>query len=213
MPYHPNIPRLLTPGSTYRMAPGTVEYVIERRDLPDAVVPTGHVAVADPLGGASRRLPTPLEPGKYPLIAWVASRRRNGDEMDRRVAALQLLVHDAPVARWELTGAPESLADLGDTEYVGLTVDTGRVAVSDVTALDALSTWDERRTSQTFGVRPGRTDPVPGIVETVVDGTEGANVVAVGSGWGDGVYPVFACFDDTERFTGYVIDFMVVPEP
>ncbi|GAA4899936.1 uncharacterized protein DUF4241 [Stackebrandtia albiflava] len=213
MPYHPDLAGLLIPGSEHPDPDAGYHYVVRPHALPDAVLPSGRVAACDPLVscGDAEPLEFRVPPGRYPLVAWVASTVRDGVEYGHRVTALQMRVHDAPIHHWRLDGDAARTASLGESEFTGFPVDAGCAALSDVVALRALHGWDEEDVEDVFMPEAPEVPGVPGSASAVTDHDTGANVVIVGSGWGDGVYPVFACFDDTERFTGYVIDFMVVP--
>lgn len=213
MAYHPDLLRLLNPGSRYTEPDSGLQFVIERHRLSDVVLPTGQVTACDPLAAGSDAPPLPVEvpPGRYPLQAWVASHIDGDQEIDRRVAALQLVTRDVPIARWELAAEPEQIAELGDGSYLGFGVDAGCATLSDPVALQALDQWDYDRVEDTFIPLEFPERPVPGAIEAVTDPASGANVIVVSSGWGDGIYPTFVCYGASGEFCGYVIDFLVTP--
>ncbi|MEJ2579170.1 MAG: DUF4241 domain-containing protein [Kineosporiaceae bacterium] len=210
-PYSPDLDRLLTPGMTYRSK--AIEYLVQSHPAGGLVLPTGRVVASDALLAFTRPFTVTVDPGTYSTIAWVVVLSENGEYRGRRVAALQLVVRDAPVARWEpalLDG--ESPEKLKSGQFFGYPVDTGMGCLGDLTALRGLATWDEDRLDRVLN-SCGESDwaPVPCLVSTVTDEATGANIVAVASGWGDGTYPTLVGYTDNDQVACFVTDFMVVP--
>lgn len=211
--YLPDLDRLLSTTSEYTDEDGT-KYAIERYELGDLVLPTGRVVAGEPMMLTEGMVPfeVPLEPGRYPVVAWVAALSDAGVVSQRRVAALQLVARDEPAARWKpaLTTGQE-LAELEDDDaYFGYPVDGGRGGLADLTTAQALAQWDFD--DLLTGLEAPEEDDEIGAVLTTVDKETGANIVAVHSGWGDGHYPTFAGYSATGELTALVTDFLVVPE-
>jgi len=208
--YQPDFDRLLRQGSTYVDEKG-VRYVIEAQPLDPVHLPTGQVVGCDPLvfddSGPFR---VRVNPGTYPLRAWVAVLYRDGVEEQRRTAALQLVIRDQPAVRWEpaLVGEQDS-SKLGDDEFYGYGVDAGAGTLADLVAVRALAEWDYDRLDEVY--IPAQLPPAPAAINAVTDADTGANVVAVTSGWGDGVYPTFIGYTAAGDVATFVTDFMVVP--
>ncbi|MFG2099496.1 DUF4241 domain-containing protein [Micromonospora echinaurantiaca] len=213
MPYAPDLHRLLTPGAHYADEHGT--YVIKAHPVDDVVLPTGQVVGCDPLVcPEAEPFTVTVPPGRYPARAWVAVVLRDGAEADRRVAALELVVHDEPAVRWELAlVGDQDAATLDDDGYFGFGVDAGTATLADPTALEVLSGWDYDQVEDVFIPAELPDAPVPGLITAVLDETSGANVVTVSSGWGDGCYGTWIGRTADDRITSFVIDFMVVPDP
>jgi hypothetical protein len=124
MPYLPDLDRTLTAG--LRVEAGDIGYVIESHDIGMVVLPTGRVVGCDPLVSRDQPFTEAVPPGTYPLRAWVAILDRDGVESQRRIAALQLIVSDAPTAAWTMAlTAGQDLTELGDDEFFGYGVDAG----------------------------------------------------------------------------------------
>ncbi|MEV0146188.1 MULTISPECIES: DUF4241 domain-containing protein [unclassified Nonomuraea] len=213
MAYTPDLERLLTPGAA--RVDGLVTYRIERHVIGDAVLPTGQVVGCDPLVGRDGAEPFTIQapPGRYPLVASVAVLYRDGVELQRRVAALQLVVRDRPADRWEpALVAGQSAAALGDEDLFGYTVDAGMGTLADLAAVRALAGWDHERVEDAYIVPDVPQAPVPGLVGAVVDQETGANVVTVETGWGDGVYPTFVGRTSAGEVSSFLTDFMVLPD-
>lgn len=215
MPYLPDLDRLLVDGTLH--ADGAERLRLVRHDLDPLVLPTGRLVACDPLvdpdAGAFVDV---LAPGAYPLVAWVADLLDGaGAVCDRRTAALQLLVPGAPVVRWEPArtedAGPEE--DLGPDEFVGYGVDSGTGCFADAGALAALARLDEDRLEAALLTEYDADAPVPWLARAVVDPATGAEVVALGSGWGDGVYPTFVGRDAHGAAVSFVTDFLVLPRP
>lgn len=211
MAYTPDFAKLLTPGSRYVGA--QTEYVIEVHPLDDAVLPTGRVVGCDPLVyPEAEPYTTAVPPGTYPVRAWVAVLHQDGQEWQRRNAALQLVIREEPVVRWEPALTPEDdPGTLGALEFFGYPVDAGTGTLADVTALRALATWDYERVEDVFIPAESPEVPVPGAISAVTVEGDGANVITVTSGWGDGAYPTFVGLTADGEVATFVTDFMVVP--
>lgn len=212
MPYTPDLDRLLTAGMRY--ADEVAQYVLESHQVGLVKLPTGQVVGCDPLtlGNVIEPFTVEVAPGEYPLHAWVAVMFRDGQESDRRTAALQLSIVDAPVTRWELALAMgQDLSELGETDFFGYGVDAGCGTLADMVALHALSEWEYERVDDVFIMAKWPYKPVPGVVAAVTDEATGANVVTVSSGFGDGVYPTFIGYTAAGQVACYVTDFLVVP--
>jgi hypothetical protein len=213
MPYTPDLDRLLCAGSEYVDDPDT--YRIERHQVTEVVLSSGHVVGCDPLVSATDTEPftVTVTPGRYPLVAWVAVLLTDAAERDRRVAALQLVIRDEPVAEWTMAlPAGNDLSSLGEDEFFGYPVDAGVGTLADVDALDALALWDDDETEDVFIPVDAPLAPVPGLVDAVTDDETGANVAIVYSGWGDGCYPTFVGYTASGEVAAFVTDFMVVPD-
>ena len=213
MPYAPDLNRLLTAGAKY--ADETHEYAIELHPAGDIAFPTGSVVGCDPLTSAGFASPftVSVTAGTYPLRLWVAVLYRDGAEEQRRVAAMQLVINDAPVARWEMALVDgQDLAGLDDESFFGYGVDAGVGTLADRAALDALAEWDFERIEETYIPAQYPLAPVPGgILSAVTDDATGANVTVINSGWGDGAYPTFIGYTASGEVGAFVTDFMVVP--
>jgi hypothetical protein len=213
MPYTPDFAQLLTPGAAFDAGRGRTA-AIEPVALDPAVLPTGRIVGCDPLvnPGADPYLVT-VPPGTYPLIAWVAVISENGKEYDRRVAALELRLGDAPVAAWEMAvdDADADVEVLDADGFYGYPVDAGCGTLADEAALRPLGEWDYDRTEDVLINEMDWEGVVPGLAAAVTDPGTGANVVLVGSGWGDGSYPTFIGRDASGAVVRYVTDFLVPP--
>ena len=190
-------------------------YVIEQYLVDDVVLPTGQVAGCNPLVNADEAPPFTVVvwAGRYPLRAWVAVLYQRGTEWQRRAAALQLAVRDDRAVRWEpALVAGQDPSALGEDAYFGYPVDAGAGTwpIWSLFARWPPGAASAPRRSTSRAQFPGA--PVPGAIGAVTDQQTGANVVTVGSGWGDGVYPTFVGYTANRDVATFVTDFMVVPE-
>ena len=211
--YLPDLNRLLTPGTKFPEE--DAEYVMESHPAGDVVCPTGHVVGCDPL-----TLPEPepftvdVVPGTYPLRAWVAVLQKDGAEWQRYVAALQLVIRDEPAVRWEpalLTG--QDLGDLEGDAFFGYPVDAGAGTLADTAAIIALAGWEYEQVDAAFIQQKLQDAPIPGgALPAVTDEKTGANVIAVTTGLGDGMYPTFVGYGESGEVTSFVTDFLVLPQ-
>lgn len=210
MPYVPDLGTLLTAG--YRAERDGIAYVVEPGELGPVVLPTGKVVGCDPLVPHSTPFVDVVAPGRYQLRAWVAALHKDGSEWQRRIAALQLVVADAPAASWSMALLPDQdPASLGDEDFFGYGVDAGTGTLADQAAIQALSEWDYERVDRTFIPAQTPDDPIEAVIAAVVEDSTGANVYVVPSGWGDGVYATYIGRTEDGRITSFVTDFGVVP--
>jgi hypothetical protein len=210
VPYLPDLDRTLTAG--LRVDSGETAYVIEPYDLGMVVSPTGHIVGCDPLVSHDRPFTETVPPGNYLLRAWIAVLHHHGTETQRRIAALQLVVHDTPAHSWTMAlTADQDPTTLGDDEFFGYGVDAGTGTLADVTAIAALAAWDHDAVDETFIPAQIPRDPIEAVISAVTDAATGANVFVVGSGWGDGVYPTYIGHTADGQVTSFVTDFNVLP--
>ncbi|MFI0353187.1 DUF4241 domain-containing protein [Actinomadura sp. 9N407] len=197
----------------HRRTKWRTEYIIESRELAPAVLPTGRIVAS---GGYPSRGDAPfaatIPPGTYPMYAWVAVIRRRRKEIDRRNAALELRISEAPTVSWEMALTEKQSIDSLDTDddYFGFAVDSGCATMTDAESCEALWKWDFSRFESVYIPRPLPDKPVPGYVTAVVDPATGANLSVVGSGWGDGAYPTFIGRDADGGISRFVADFMLL---
>jgi len=211
--YLPNLDRLLTRGAAY--PDGDAEYLIEPHSAGSVVLPTGRVVGCDPLTFPDPEpFTVPVPPGTYPLRAWVAVLQQDGAEWRRYVAALQLVIRDEPAARWEPAVVdPQQMSELDEDGYFGYPADAGTGTLADVAAITALAEWEYEKIEAAFIPAEFPDAPIPGgALAAVTDKRTGANVVAVTSGIGDGLYPTFVGYTDSGDVASFVTDFMVVPQ-
>ncbi len=215
MAYTPDFSVLLTPGASFVPGWDGGSAVIGPIELEKAVLPTGRVVGCDPLVfPESPAYTVAVEPGSYPLIAWVAVFSAEGVERDRRNAALELRVSDAATVSWEmaLTDADSDVEGLGPDGFFGYGVDAGCGTLADEAGLRPLKEWDFDRTEDVLIGEMDWEGPVNGLAAAVTDPATGANVVLVGSGYGDGAYPTFIGRDAEGNVTRFVTDFLLMPE-
>ncbi|GLW28315.1 DUF4241 domain-containing protein [Actinoplanes regularis] len=208
----PDLDRLLRAGSRY--VQDDVTYIVEPHPLGALTLPTGQLAAFDP--GVTDEEDEPfsiaLAPGAYPVTAWVAVLEKEEREWQRRVAALQLVVRDEPVASWELALVDsDDPGQLEDGEFFGYGVDTGAGAFADLSVSQILARWDSEDFEEVFDADEFPETPVPGHFGEVIDEDSGANLIMVESGWGDGYYPTYVGRTESGEPACFVTDFLVVP--
>lgn len=207
-----DLDRLLRAGARYPS--DDVTFVVERHPLGDVVLPTGQVVGFDP--GVADDVDQPftatVPPGAYPAVAWIAALYKEDEEWQRRVAALQLVIRDEPVASWEPALVDgDDPGELGEDEYFGYGVDTGAGTLADITVSHVLADWDAEEFESAFDPEEFPEAPVPGLYDMVVDEPSGANLIMVESGWGDGFYPTFVGRTAEGEVACFLTDFMVIP--
>ncbi|THV26455.1 DUF4241 domain-containing protein [Glycomyces paridis] len=215
MAYTPDFAALLTPGSVFDVGWKDTVGRVQPVELEKAVCPTGSIVGCDPLVCPdSDPFTVAVPPGVHRLIAWVATIETDGEATDRRVAALELRITDQPTAAWEMAvSGDDDPAELEEDGFFGYAVDAGAGALADRVATTALRGWEYEETEERLIDATDWEGPVPGLVSAVTDTATGANVVIVGTGWGDGVYPTFIGRDAEGAVTRLVTDFLLIAGP
>jgi Protein of unknown function (DUF4241) len=100
MPYLPDLGTMLTAGRCTQH--DGITYVVEPFELGLAVLPTGEIVACDPLVPHTTAFVDTVQPGRYPLRAWVAVLHKGGAEWQRRITALQLVTGEEPAHSWTM---------------------------------------------------------------------------------------------------------------
>ncbi|WP_067502990.1 DUF4241 domain-containing protein [Actinoplanes sp. TFC3] len=178
----------------------------------EVTLPTGRVVACDPLvhTGSAPPFTVAVSPGRYRLRAWVAIATAGGLEIERRTAALQLVVRDEPAAAWE----PARMSDAGppavldEDGFAAYPADSGTGTLADERALAGLARWPYERLESTY--LADQSAAAPAVVDAVTDDDTGANVVAVQTGWHDGGYATFVGRTAGGAVASFVTDFRVL---
>jgi hypothetical protein len=174
---------------------------IDVRELGRLRMPTGQLVAVDPalIPYDHQPLAVTVSPGEYPVTLAVARWEppREPGPSPGRVAAARLLVRDEPVVAWELALRPgEDPRLLGEEEFYGFGVDTGKACLVDAAAADHLHDNYVR-----VGLDQGM---------EVADPGSGANGFVFASGWGDGCYPVWVGRTAAGEVACFVADLLVL---
>lgn len=182
-----NVDALFREGTVLKL--GKKATIQAPRKIADLPLPTGRVIAGDP--GWFSTLPAytrTVAPGTYPVIL---SEARIGDETPPhlREAAAKLEITRRPVTSWELALLPgQDPILLGQDEYYGFGVDTGRAAFLDASA----EPERVRRIAANLDIPPN----FPAIA-------------VFHSGWGDGHYPVWIGRSRDGAIACFVADFLL----
>ncbi|MBW8487613.1 DUF4241 domain-containing protein [Actinomadura parmotrematis] len=203
------VDRMFRHGARYRLRTAEEEgeareVAIEVEEAGTVRLPSGRVVAADPssMEFGEKPLTTAVAPGAYPLLL---ARVRFADEPGHaRVAAARLVIADRSAATWELgvrDGEDPRLLD--DGEFYGFGVDAGLGCFVDATAAEALGglVWED------WDDWTGGPEQRPA---ELTDPATGANLLAFGTGWGDGSYPVWVGRDRDGAVVGLVADLLVL---
>jgi hypothetical protein len=185
-------------GARFELDDGS-EVAVELNGGGQLSLPTGRLIVADPDPWMHEQKPflETVEPGEYPLQVSVI---RFADTPDHtRVAACALWVSDRPTASWNNAWREgEHPLLLGEGEFYGVGVDSGRVALVDASVAREFEDTIEDAYAQMSGSAQ------------VLAAPSGANLITVSAGWGDGAYPVWVGRDADGELTCFVVDFLVL---
>lgn len=203
VPRPPNFGDMFKSGARYRWA-GKTDSVQEVRSLGEISLPTGQLAVCDPLWGAQALVQVePLavftDPGSYGVTLAVARWPEAADlfELSGMIAAAKVTITDTPVATWEL--ARTRLTGEGPPHR--LTVDSGVGCLLDFSAVGSLTKLNRRGGS----IDQALTDISSRLSAKVVDPTTGLSVILFKCPMGDGDYPIWIGRDERLAVSCYIV--------
>lgn len=193
--------------------PRPVKIFFKVSDLGPLKISSGKIVVADPFVSTDQQpLALDVPPGAHPVrLAVLQGAMGRG-----RVAFARVDISERPVVRWDAMKPLDMQRDAENPDGDwGVSVDSGVAAFFDADAGRAAS--QAVQADETFfdswleaGQNAGlREKAAPGAFRLTVD-IGPANVVAFDSGWGEGVYTVYAGFNADGRLAALLIDFDIL---
>ncbi|WP_171013601.1 DUF4241 domain-containing protein [Chitinivorax sp. B] len=167
-----------------------------------------------------------VPPGVYPVVATVADTSDELDGSQPREAYLSVILSDKPAVGWRfLSPIPPGMAlpELGDHEFIGLSVDENTVAFADADAIERLMPnpdeidWEFELfdSGEDDAWQARLNDPAElreGLVNIALPNAQDSeNIILSYAGWGDGSYAVVGTYADDGTLTGVHIDLAVLP--
>jgi hypothetical protein len=185
---------------------GTI--TLHQRKLGELVLSTGQVVACDPLVFPDTKpFHVTLPPGRYPVIASVASFARDND---RRFAYALLQLDEQQPVRWELaTLAGQNLSSLKEDQTFCYPVDTGIACFMDIDAAAEL----QRRFDADRDYADSLIGDLGEDLNLTLNPFTGANVIMFSSGWGDGCYASYWGYDAMNNIVCLVTDFELLWHP
>lgn len=193
--------------------PRPVKIFFRVSDLGLLKITSGQIVVADPFVSTDQQpLGLVIAAGQYPVRLAVLQ----GSMGRGRVAFARVDLSDRPVARWEAAKPIDMQRDAENPDGAwGVSIDSGVAAFFDQDAGRAASaavkadetffdSWLEN--GQNAGIRE---KGASGAFRLNVD-VGPANVIAFDSGWGEGVYSVYAGFDAGGKPAALLTDFDIL---
>ncbi|MFF3563676.1 DUF4241 domain-containing protein [Streptomyces sp. NPDC002574] len=215
----PDVQRLFTLGSVYDCGEGRSAEVtrLPQAELP---LPSGRVVAQDPFWGFEDE-PVPftvsVKPGTYTVVVSVTEVAWESDVESghERVAAAWLRTSEEPTVTWELALVDgQDIGELSEEQFFGYGVDAGTGCFVDAAAATALAEFlGEDSVPLEDAMIPDDGDEAPCGPVVLSDPASGHSFVAFWSGWGDGAYPTWIGRSLTGEVTGFVTEFLVVPQP
>ncbi len=189
---------------------------IERRQVSQLACPTGRIVACDPLVGLgdhrpfARSVPT----GRHPVRIYIDL----DNDWGQRVGLAELRLSEAPVARWRIALADESIMPqmVGDT-ISGYGVDAGTGCFCDEAAQKALAAQEEARMNEGKNSY-GETEFLDAALAMDLAADHrfafagDLNVALFHSGFGDGYYASYWGLDETGAPARLVTSFGVFEE-
>lgn len=221
MPYIPDFKRPFTNG--LQIEYDGYEYTFEVRTIGELVVPTGQIAVDDPLTFRYSDeqdkvfFKQTITTGKYPVVLSIAHVEGKDGSKDRRVACAKLQISSALPHRWEVaTKGDQDISKLSENAIFGYGVDSGLGCFIDRNAANILMSkydQDDFYYQELLDILWENEDASDCLwADIVLDQRGGANLIMFHSGWGDGFYATYWGYDNEGRLASLVTNFDVLPE-
>lgn len=206
---------------------GGETYTLAVVDCGELITPTGRIAVCDPFTcmEVAGNPALTISPGRYPVKVTLADVSGKMDASHIREAYASLLLKNGvEVRRGGLVlEKSRSLFEEGGEEFFCFPVDSGTACFVDEGALaygmpDGAQWYEDifdsgqpddwfHRMDDPNHIRAGLANiPLP-------LAQDGANLILIHSGWGDGIFPVVGGYNEDGELTAIHIDFNVVSEP
>jgi len=201
-------------------------FVLHVVDCGELVMPTGQLLACDPffLMLPSDNATITVPPGRYPVKVTVADISEQGDGSNLREAYATLFLNERPeVTRQPLTPLRpgETAPELEAGEFIGFGVDSATACCVDASALaygmPDESIWyddlfDSGEDDSWFSQMYDPAHIQDGIANIPLPlARDGATIILIRSGWGDGEYPIVGGFDATGSLVRVHLDFFVIP--
>jgi hypothetical protein len=192
----------------------------------DLVAPLGRLVVCDPFTGlqANNLQVASIVPGRYPMKVTMADVSGKLDGSHMREAYASLILSEAEeVTRRVIPlieeGQPEP--ELAEGEFMGFVVDASTACFVDGGAVAQGMPGDESRWYDDifensspdcwFNRMDDPSHIQPGLANVPLPLAEdGANIILIHSGWGDGIFPVVGGYDHAGNLARVHIDFNVM---
>jgi hypothetical protein len=183
-------------------------YRFHTQQIGDIQLPTGKLVACDPLVSCDAAFTKPVPTGSFPLTLAIASIGN-----DERVGYAKITFAPGRIESWELAVvAGQDVATLKKGEVFGYGVDSGTGGFMDAAALQAYEAerlkggepFDQRlfveldktyKHTRSWYLLP----------------TEKGTVAMFSSGYGDGFYPTYRCYDKAGKLLAVITDFGLVP--
>jgi hypothetical protein len=176
------------------------------------VLPSGKLVATDGFLVDGSAFTFDVPPGRHP----VSILRVDFDDRDKRVAAALVRFADHAPTSWELALVPgQDPGILGPDEIFGYGVDSGTGSFTSpeaVAAIKAEADYDAYA-DEMMSAMPASAEAYELSGQVVVDPETGANVVAFGSGFGDGSYASYVGRDGDGVVVAVLTDFGVLDAP
>lgn len=179
---------------------------VRQQQLGNLLLPTGKLVATDPvnLGGELAPFAFTVDPGTYSVIAGILE-----DEAGRQfVAAIQVRVRDRELVAWEMATIPgQDINQLKEGEFFGFGVDGSLAIYLSAEAAARLSEGGDTADAVFRAAIAQGSDLIGG--ELFLPSEPSLNVIYTATGYGDGFYPSYVCFDDQGDMTCLITDFLV----
>ncbi|MFD5816688.1 DUF4241 domain-containing protein [Streptomyces sp. NPDC127038] len=194
---------LFQPGHSIPMEPWTKTETAEPRHIALIRIPSGRLAVSDPLQDEPRELAERIPPGEYPLESAVISGEYEGRRFPvAEEPAVRLRIREEPAVSWELAlSQDEDPRLLLDGHAYGFGTDGAAGGFADAAAWETLA----GRVRRYYEDRDEEAcEPVGDGYVRAVDEATGAGLVLFYTG-GDGTWPVWLGRSAAGEFVSVVV--------
>ena len=192
-------------------------FTLFKQDMGLLNLPTGKLVANDPLALFEE---TPflmgLPIGKYPVSIFVMQDKKQDD---KRVALAAIYFNQNKAVKWEMaiTSSKQNISKLGKKEYFGYGVDSGTGGFMDEKTIQYLKSLPKEAFDkiifEVLNAELGKSYiHTYSTLNYTFDETDGLNMIAFSSGYGDGSYPSYHGYDENENICSLVTEFGILDD-
>lgn len=149
-----------------------------------------------------------VKPGTYPVNIYVGK----AEKRKKQTVAAELRINDNEPVKWEMALLEgESAKAFGHDEFMGYEVENGLGCFMDEKAMEILDVMSEEELKDYENkVKDAVRNSDCSCADIVMDEKVGINTIVFASGWNEGTFPTYYGFDNDNKLSRIVTDFMVI---
>lgn len=147
-------------------------------------------------------------PGTYTVNIYVGK----ADKRKKQTVAAEVRINDNEAVKWEMALLKgESARGFGRDEFMGYEVENGLGCFMDEKVMEILDIMSEEELMDYEAkVKEAVRQSDNSCADIIIDKKSSLNIIVFASGWNEGTFPTYYGFDENNRLSRLVTDFMVI---